>query len=125
MNKNQMFCYQCEQTANETGCTKFGVCGKSPQVAALQDLLIYTLKGLSQVAKEAKKQNINDEEADIFTCKVLFSPLINVNFDQDCFENLIKKTTKFRDRLQKKVETAEGTIKSKGPASFVPKETTP
>ena len=45
-----MFCYQCEQTAKGEGCTKIGVCGKQPEVAALQDLLIYTVKGLSQVA---------------------------------------------------------------------------
>ena len=47
-----MFCYQCEQTANGTGCTIQGVCGKKPEVAALQDLLLYTLMGLSQVAVE-------------------------------------------------------------------------
>ena len=48
----KIFCYQCEQTANETGCTQFGVCGKNPEVAALQDLLIYSLKGLSQIVIE-------------------------------------------------------------------------
>ena len=50
-----MFCYQCEQTAKGEGCTKIGVCGKQPEVAALQDLLLYTLKGLSQVAVEGRK----------------------------------------------------------------------
>ena len=50
-----MFCYQCEQTSKGTACTKIGVCGKQPDVAALQDLLVYALKGLSQYAVEARK----------------------------------------------------------------------
>ncbi|MCJ7614599.1 hydroxylamine reductase [Candidatus Bathyarchaeota archaeon] len=118
-----MFCYQCEQTANEKGCTQIGVCGKSPEVAVLQDLLIYTLKGLSQVAIESRKHEITDEKADIFTCKALFSTLTNVNFDQNRFVELIKKTVQLRDSLLKKVENAGGTIKSAGPVSFVPKNT--
>jgi len=119
----KMFCYQCEQTANEKGCTQIGVCGKSPEVAALQDLLIYTLKGLSQVAIESRKHEITDEKADIFTCKALFSTLTNVNFDPNRFVELIKKTVQLRDSLRKKVENAGGTIKSAGPVSFVPKNT--
>ena len=123
MNEKQMFCFQCEQTANEKGCTKFGVCGKSPEVAALQDLLIYALKGLSQVAIEAREYEITDEEVNIFTCKALFSTLTNVNFDPNRFVELIKKTVELRDSLRKKVENAGGIIKSTGPASFVPKNT--
>ncbi|TRO50574.1 hydroxylamine reductase, partial [Candidatus Bathyarchaeota archaeon] len=68
-----MFCFQCEQTANEKGCTQIGVCGKTPEVAALQDLLIYLLKRLSHVAIQARKENILDEKIDIFACKALFS----------------------------------------------------
>jgi len=123
MSEKQMFCFQCEQTANEKGCTTFGVCGKSPEVATLQDLLIYALQGLSQVAIEAKKHEITDEETDIFTCKALFSTLTNVNFDPNRFVNLIKKTVELRDSLRKKAENAGGTIKSAGPVSFVPKNT--
>ena len=119
----KMFCFQCEQTANEKGCTQFGVCGKSPEVAALQDLLIYTLKGLAQVAIEARKHGILTEDVDIFTCKALFSTLTNVNFDPERFVTLIKKTVQHRDSLRKKVETAEGAIKSDGPLSFIPKDT--
>jgi hydroxylamine reductase len=121
MTENQMFCYQCEQTLNETGCTKYGVCGKSPEVAALQDLLIYTLQGLAQVATEARKHEITDEQIDIFTCKALFSTLTNVNFDPNRFVELIQKTVQLRDSLRKKVENAGGTIKSAGPVTFVPK----
>jgi hydroxylamine reductase len=119
----KMFCYQCEQTANETGCTQFGVCGKNPQVATLQDLLIYTLKGLSQVAIEAKKHQITDEETDIFTCKALFSTLTNVNFDPNRFVTLINKTVKLRDSLRKKVEAAGGTVPASDAVNFVPKST--
>ncbi|MGD2066708.1 MAG: hydroxylamine reductase [Candidatus Bathyarchaeota archaeon] len=118
-----MFCYQCEQTLNEKGCTKYGVCGKSPEVAALQDLLIYALKGLSQVATEARKHQITDEQTNIFTCKALFSTLTNVNFDPERFVELIKKTVQLRDSLRTKVETAGGTIDSAGPVTFVPKST--
>jgi len=119
----KMFCYQCEQTANETGCTQFGVCGKNPQVAALQDLLIYTLKGLSHVAIEAKKHQITDEKADIFTCKALFSTLTNVNFDPDRFVTLINKTVELRNSLRKKVEAAGGAVPSSDAVNFVPKST--
>ena len=123
MSKNQMFCFQCEQTLNETGCTKFGVCGKSPEVAVLQDLLINALKGLSQVALEARNYEIADEKVDIFTCEALFSTLTNVNFDPDRFVELIKKTVQLRDSLQKKVEDTGGSVTSVGPITFVPKST--
>ena len=59
-----MFCFQCEQTAKGEGCTKIGVCGKQPDVAALQDLLIYTLKGLALVAHQAREKGIVDGDLD-------------------------------------------------------------
>ena len=123
MNEEQMFCFQCEQTANEKGCTTFGICGKSPEVAALQDLLIYALQCLSHVAVEAEKHEITDEGVDIYTCKALFSTLTNVNFDPNRFVKLIKRTVELCDSLRKKVENAGGTITSTGPVSFVPKNT--
>ncbi|MCX5883146.1 MAG: hydroxylamine reductase, partial [Deltaproteobacteria bacterium] len=84
-----MFCYQCEQTAKGTGCTVQGVCGKQPEVAALQDLLLYTLMGLSQVATEGRKVAVTDRETNTFTVKAAFSTLTNVDFDPDRFVNLI------------------------------------
>lgn len=123
MSNQKMFCYQCEQTANEKGCTQHGVCGKSPEVAALQDLLIYALKGLSQVALEAKKQKLPTDTADSFTCKALFSTLTNVNFDSTRFLTLIKKTTKIRDDLKQELKNIGLTISYEGPANFVPKNT--
>jgi len=118
-----MFCYQCEQTANEKGCTQIGVCGKPPEVAALQDLLIYTLKGLSQVAIEARKNKITDEKVDIFVCKALFSTLTNVNFDPNRFVELIKQSVQIRDSLRKKVQESGITISSTNAMDFVPKNT--
>ena len=61
-----MFCYQCEQTAKGEGCTNVGVCGKQPDVAALQDMLIYALKGLSAIAVEGRKVGVTDDFVDRF-----------------------------------------------------------
>jgi len=68
-----MFCYQCEQVAKGEGCTKVGVCGKDPDVAALQDLLIHSLKGLSLVAVEGRKVGVLDREVNVFTAEAVFS----------------------------------------------------
>ncbi|MEJ2241239.1 MAG: hydroxylamine reductase, partial [Candidatus Bathyarchaeota archaeon] len=99
-----MFCYQCEQTSQGNCCTTFGVCGKTPELAALQDLLLHGLMGLSQVAVVARKRGIIDDEINIFTCEALFSTLTNVNFDPNSFVKLIDKTIELRDSLIKKVE---------------------
>ena len=84
-----MFCYQCEQTAKGEGCTKIGVCGKTGEVAALQDLLIHAVIGLSQVAVEGAKQGVSDTAVNRFACEAIFSTLTNVNFDGDRFQTLI------------------------------------
>jgi hydroxylamine reductase len=119
-----MFCFQCEQTAKGEGCTKIGVCGKQPEVAALQDLLLYAVKGLSQVAVEGRKVGIKDPDIDHFTCEALFSTLTNVDFDPDRFVKLIQNTVKFRDDLKAKVAEAGGTTDfSDGPANFTPEVT--
>jgi len=76
-----MFCYQCEQTANGTGCTKAGVCGKNEDVAALQDTLIFGLKGVASYAFHARELGYTDPEIDSFIEKGLFTTLTNVNFD--------------------------------------------
>jgi hydroxylamine reductase len=116
-----MFCFQCEQTAKGEGCTKIGVCGKQPDVAVLQDLLIYAVKGLSQVAVEGRNVGIKDTAIDHFTCEAIFSTLTNVDFDPDRFANLIHQTVKLRDELKAKVLSAGGkTDFSDGPANFTP-----
>ena len=116
-----MFCFQCEQTAKGEGCTKIGVCGKQPDVAALQDLLIYTVKGLAQVAIDGRKVGIRDTAVDHFTCEAIFSTLTNVDFDPDRFVELIHKTVNFRDELKAKIAAAGGkTDFAQGPADFAP-----
>jgi hydroxylamine reductase len=118
-----MFCYQCEQTAKGTGCTVLGVCGKQPEVAALQDLLLYTLMGLSQVAVEGRKVGVSDPDVNLFTVKAAFSTLTNVDFDPERFVGLIGQAAKKRDKLKDKVRAAGGKIESGGAAVFVPKST--
>ena len=116
-----MFCYQCEQTAKGEGCTKQGVCGKTHEVASLQDLLVYAVKGLSQCAVEGRKVGVSDPEINKFTCEAIFSTLTNVDFDADRFVALIEKCVQLRDDLAKKVEAAGGkTDFPDGPATFKP-----
>ena len=115
-----MFCYQCEQTAGGKGCTKIGVCGKQPDVAALQDLLVYALKGLSQVALEGRKKGINEPSVNAFVCKALFSTLTNVNFDTGRIADLVKRSVTLRDDLKGKVRAAGGKDPLTAPAAFMP-----
>lgn len=110
MSQEQMFCYQCEQAAKGQGCTVLGVCGKNPEVATLQDLLVYALRGLSQVAIEARKVNVEIEDVNMFTCEALFATLTNVNFDPDNIITYIRKTVELREQLRKKVQAAAGRI---------------
>ncbi len=119
-----MFCYQCEQTAKGEGCEKVGVCGKQPDVAALQDLLIYAVKGLALVAVEGRKAGVIDEKADLFACEAIFSTLTNVNFDGDRFVSLINECVELRSGLKEKVSAAvEKTDFNEGPAAFTPEAT--
>ena len=115
-----MFCYQCEQTAGGKGCTKIGVCGKQPDVAALQDLLVYALRGLSQITLEGRKVGVNDPGVGAFICKALFSTLTNVNFDAGRIADLVKKTVTLRDDLKGKVSAAGGKDLLTAPATFTP-----
>ncbi|MGE5256340.1 MAG: hydroxylamine reductase [Hyphomicrobiales bacterium] len=101
-----MFCYQCEQTAKGEGCTKIGVCGKTAEVAALQDLLIYGLKGLSLVALEARRHKLDLTDVNRFTLQAAFSTLTNVDFDPSRFVELIGRCVALRDALKKRVKQA-------------------
>ncbi len=114
-----MFCYQCEQTAKGTGCTIQGVCGKLPEIAALQDLLLYSLMGLSQVAVEGRKVGVSNNDVNVFTVKAAFSTLTNVDFDPDRFVDLIQQSIRLREKLKTQVEAAGGNNGwSGGPAVF-------
>lgn len=104
-----MFCYQCEQTVGGKGCTKMGVCGKTPEIAALQDLLIFQIKGISCYAKEIVEKGENvDKDIVSFVENSLFTTLTNVNFDADVHVKMLKESQKIKEALRSKV----GSIKN-------------
>jgi len=124
MEEMNMFCYQCEQTAQGQGCTKKGVCGKDPEVAALQDLLVYALKGLAIYAQEGRKKGVIDKEVNTFTSEALFSVVTNVDFDPQRFDALIRRCVALRESLKKKVAAAGGKAEISEPAAaFAPATT--
>ncbi|HAZ43935.1 MAG TPA: hydroxylamine reductase [Cyanobacteria bacterium UBA11371] len=102
-----MFCEQCEQTASGQGCHQWGACGKSPEVNALQDLLIHCLRGLSQVALKARQLGQNTHEADVFTCEALFATMTNVNFSTKCFTEYIQRAIALRENLKTQLPQIE------------------
>lgn len=95
-----MFCYQCEQTAKGEGCTKFGVCGKDPDVAALQDLLVHAAKGISMYAYRAGKLGLHDRDIDLFVVEALFTTVTNVNFDADRLEALLRRASELKEQAR-------------------------
>ncbi|MDF2948805.1 MAG: hydroxylamine reductase, partial [Sedimentibacter sp.] len=98
--ENAMFCYQCQETAGCTGCTKVGVCGKQPDTARLQDLLIYTSKGLSEVTTKLRNEEkeVSADVDNLITLN-LFTTITNANFDNDVFYDRIKMTLKVKADL--------------------------
>jgi hydroxylamine reductase len=123
MNKNQMFCYQCEQTTQGKGCTTFGVCGKNPNVSSLQDLLIYIIRGISQLALEGQKVGVKVDQVHLFICESAFITLTNVNFDPDTLIDYINKSARLRDILREKVRSAGGNVGFKGPVDLILEKT--
>ena len=120
-----MFCYQCEQTAKGTGCTQQGVCGKDPETAALQDLVIHGLEGLAMYAHRARQLGIADGEIDVFTVEALFSTVTNVNFDPARLEALLRRLATLRDKARRLYEDAATKAGRKpealaGPAAWKP-----
>lgn len=105
--KNAMFCYQCQETAGCAGCTKVGVCGKSPETSNLQDLLIYTSKGLSEVASKLRKEGkeISSDVDHLITLN-LFTTITNANFDDSVFNDRIKMTLKVKNDLLNKLDNS-------------------
>jgi hydroxylamine reductase len=93
-----MFCYQCEQTYRASGCVDIGVCGKDPQTATLQDLLVHAAKGVSQYAHRARKLGVRDRSIDQFLVEALFSTVTNVNFDPLRLEQLLARAASARDQ---------------------------
>jgi len=116
-----MFCYQCEQTAKGEACTVMGVCGKQPEIASLQDLLVHVLEGLSLFAEEGRKKGVVDGDVNVFTFHALFSTLTNVNYDAQRFSDLIRKGVALREQLKEKVRKAGGKVDfPQAAAAFAP-----
>ena len=109
MVENKMFCFQCQETAGCKGCTISGVCGKKPEVAAMQDLLIYVTKGLSSVTTALRNEGkeIPKEINHLITMN-LFITITNANFDREAIVTAIKNTLKVKEELIKKIEKKEG-----------------
>lgn len=106
---NKMFCFQCQETARGTGCTAVGVCGKKPEVAGMQDLLIYVTKGLSFVTTELRNEGktITKETNHLITVN-LFTTITNANFNKNAIIERIKKTIELKERLISQLERKEG-----------------
>jgi hydroxylamine reductase len=120
-----MFCYQCEQTAKGTGCTVSGVCGKDPQTAALQDLLVYATKGIAIYAHRARELGVKDREIDVFAVEALFSTVTNVNFDPERLRQLLLRAARLRDKAKRLYEDGCRKAGRKpetlgGPATWMP-----
>ena len=120
-----MYCYQCEQTAKGTGCTSFGVCGKDPDTAALQDLLVYAAKGISMYAHRAAELGAADREVDRAVIEFLFATVTNVDFAPARLENHLNQAAAIRDRakaLYQSAATKAGKTPEKlaGPAAWEP-----
>ena len=103
--EHNMFCYQCQETAGCKGCTRVGVCGKQPDVAAMQDLLVYVTKGLSAVTTALRKQGAAVETAvnHLITLN-LFTTITNANFDKEAIEARIRETLAVREKLLAQVK---------------------
>lgn len=106
--ENKMFCYQCQETAGCSGCTQVGVCGKKPDVAAMQDLLIYVTKGISAVttALRAGGEEVSSEINHLITLN-LFTTITNANFDKEIITERIKITLSKKQELLQKVRNAQ------------------
>lgn len=110
-----MFCFQCQETAKNEGCTVKGVCGKPEDTANLQDLLIYVLKGIAVYGERLKKFEITDREAALFVAKGLFATITNANWDNERFIAMIREGLLQRNQLRDKFLT---TFKEKNGKDF-------
>ena len=107
--ENKMFCFQCQETAGCTGCTQFGVCGKSPDLARMQDLLVYTTKGLSEVTTRLRKEGKEiSTEINHFITLNLFTTITNANFDDEIFYERVQRVLEIKKELLNKLTNKDG-----------------
>lgn len=107
-----MFCFQCQEAAGGKGCTKIGVCGKKDDVANLQDLLIYTLKGISEFNQQARKSGLAVEETNQVILDGLFTTITNANFDGNAIKVKIQNALAVRDKIKSTLES-KGVLENK------------
>ena len=106
--EQNMFCYQCQETAGCSGCTRMGVCGKTPQVAAMQDLLIWVTKGLSAVTTQLRKEGQDvDRKINHLITRNLFTTITNVNFDNESITARMEETLRVKDGLLSRIKDRE------------------
>ena len=106
--ENKMFCFQCQETAGCSGCTVTGVCGKKPDVAAMQDLLVYVTKGISAVTTQLRSEGKEiDDNINHQIIVNLFTTITNANFDKESIITRIKETLEIKEELLKKVENRD------------------
>ena len=103
-----MFCFQCQETARNTGCTVAGVCGKKEETANLQDLLIFVLRGIAVYGEKAEELGISLKEPGLFIARSLFATITNANYDDDRFVELIKEALVVRDELKTSIVAEKG-----------------
>lgn len=112
-----MFCFQCQETAGCTGCTKRGVCGKTEDLAVLQDLLVYVVRGISEVAYRGRKIGVINDVVDKFMVESLFATITNANWDNSIFIVRIKEGIKLREELKNQVKDKNGDLSNLPEAS--------
>ena len=105
-----MFCYQCQETAKGTGCTVRGVCGKTDDLANMQDLLIFVLKGISIYSTKARELGIENAKVNKFIYEGLFMTITNANFDKERFIESVREGLKLREEIKNELIKAGGTI---------------
>jgi len=105
-----MFCYQCQETAKGTGCTVRGVCGKTDDLANMQDLLIFVLKGISIYSTKARELGIENAKVNKFVYEGLFMTITNANFDKERFFESVREGLKLREEIKNELVKAGGTI---------------
>ena len=104
MENCEMFCYQCQETARGTGCTKVGVCGKRPELSSMLDLLIYVTKGLSCVTTKLREEGKEvGKDVNHLVSVNLFTTITNANFDRDAIIARIKDTLEVKEELRAKL----------------------
>jgi hydroxylamine reductase len=115
-----MFCYQCEQTSKSVACTTRGVCGKDDEVAAIQDALVYALKGLALVVEKAVPAGVVPDDTYPFIEEGLFTTLTNVNYDPEALTGWVRKAVERREKIKAALaDNQPGVTFPEGPATFV------